>query len=99
MAGADQSDRTGLDQSDRTSHSNVWKTRRSTDISEGHCLQDPGLEAHLVKFDHLISYVDRGENITRLKTTPTVAQALAVFLFGGLRQLSATLHLLISSSG
>ena len=63
------------------------------------CLQDPELEAHLVKFDHLISYVDRGTNITRLKTTPTVAQALAVFLFGGLRQLSATLQLLISSSG
>ena len=31
-------------------------------------LQDPGLEAHLVKFDYLVSYLDRGSNITRLKS-------------------------------
>ena len=35
---------------------------------EATCLQNSGLEAHLVKLDDLISYLDRGSNIKRLKT-------------------------------
>ena len=36
-------------------------------------LQDPGLEAHLVKLDYLISYLDRGSNITRLSCLSAAA--------------------------
>jgi hypothetical protein len=35
---------------------------------EATCLQDPGLEAHLVRFDFLNSYLDRGGNTKGLKT-------------------------------
>jgi hypothetical protein len=35
---------------------------------EATCLQEPGLEAHLVKFNYLISYQDRDHNVASPKT-------------------------------
>ena len=70
-------------------------------------LQDPGPEANLIKFDYLISYLARGNNVTianncirldrRLKTACNSSMS-SVFLVGGRRQLSVTLQMIMIAS-